>query len=87
MAMWPTCGQSGYSTRAVLGVANAWHEDKNHKWLCGPHVSKVAISPVPTLRSPTLSAGTKNGDGYVAHMWVKWLHGYTTNAVFGVTNA
>ena len=35
-----------------------------------------AILGVPNavLGSATLSAGTKPGNGYVAHMWAKWLH-------------
>ena len=80
MATWPTCGQSGYITPAVLGVPNAQREDKNQKWLCCPHVGKVATAPLLYWGSPTLflgyaplSAGTKPRNGYVGHMWAKWL--------------
>ena len=48
MAMWPTCGQSGYITPAALAVPNAQRGDKNQKWLCGPHVGKVATIPLPS---------------------------------------
>ena len=74
MATWPTCGQSGYITPAVLGVPNAQHGDNNEKWLLGPHVGKVATSPLPSWGSPTLNAGTTMRNGYLAHMWAKWLH-------------
>ena len=53
MAMWPTCGQSGYITPAVLGVPDAQRGNKNPKWLYGPHVGKVATSP---LRGPHRSS-------------------------------
>ena len=33
----PRCGQSGYITPALSGVPNAQHEQKTHKWLCGPN--------------------------------------------------
>ena len=59
MARWPTCGQSGYITPAVLGVPHAQRGDKNQKWLRGAHVGKVPTSPMPSCRSPTLSARTK----------------------------
>ena len=36
-------------------------------------MGKVATSPLPSLASLTLSAGTKVGNCYVAHMWAKWL--------------
>ena len=74
MPMWPTCGQSGYVTPAILVVPNVQCEDKNDKWPDGAHVGKAAISPLPSWRSPTLSAATKIRYGYVAHMWEKWLH-------------
>ena len=102
MATWPTCGQSGYITPAVLGVPNAQHGDNhekwlltggqsgyinpavlgvpnagahnNEKWLLGPHVGKVATSPLPSWGSPTLNAGTTMRNGYLADMWAKWLH-------------
>ena len=74
MSTWPTCGQSAYITPTVLGVPNAQRGDKNQKWLCGPHVGKVATSPLPSWGSPTPSVGTKIRNVYVAHMWAKWLH-------------
>ena len=74
MAMWPTCGKKGYITPLVLGLTNAKRKDKNQKWLRGPHVGKMAKSPLPSWESPTLSAGTKIRNGYVAHMRAKCLH-------------
>ena len=74
MATWPKCKQSGYITPAVLGVPNARRGGKKQKWLPAPHVGKVATSPLLSWGSPTLSAGRKNGNGYLAHMWAKWLH-------------
>ena len=59
MAMWATYGKSGYITPDVLGVPNAQHGDKTPKWLRGPHVGKVATSPLPSCGSATLSAGTE----------------------------
>ena len=72
--MWSTCGQSGYITPAVLGVPHAKQGKKNKKQSYGPHVGKVATSPLQSWESPTLSAGTKVRSGYVAHMWGKLLH-------------
>ena len=60
MAIWATCGQSGYSTPAVLGVPKAQRGNKNQKLLGALPVSKVATSPMPSWGSPTLSAGTKS---------------------------
>ena len=111
MVTWLKWGQGGYITRAILGVPNAQCGAKNQKWLCCPHVGKVATSPLPSWGSPTLSWGpqrlvrgqrlerasrshvgkvassplpswgsamrsarTKIRNGYVAHMWAKWLH-------------
>ena len=74
MATWPTCGQSGYITPAVLGVPNAQRGDNNEKWLLGQHVGKVATSPLPSWGSPTHNAGTTMRNGYLAHMWAKRLH-------------
>ena len=86
MAMWPTCGQSGYITPnvlvvrsaqsrdispAFLGVPNAQHGDQKRIWLRGSHVGKVAPSPLPSWGSPTLSARIKIRNGYVAHMCAK----------------
>ena len=73
-ATWVTCGQNGYITPAVLGVPNAQRGANNQKWLCGPHVGKVAPSPLPSWGSPTLSARPKIRNGYMAHMWAKWLY-------------
>ena len=61
-------------TPAVLGVPNAQRGDQNLKWLSGPHVGKEATSPLPYWGSTTLSGGTKTRNGFVAHMWTKWLH-------------
>ena len=81
----PMCGQSGYITPIVLWVPNAQRGDENLKWLPRPcllmglHVGKVATSPLPSWGSPTLSAGTKIRNGYLAptvlggHMRAKWL--------------
>ena len=74
MATWPTCGQRGYITPAVLGVPNTQRGNKNQKWLLGPHVGKVATSPLPSWGSPTLNAERTMRNGYLAHMWAKWLH-------------
>ena len=60
IAMWPTCGQSGYITPAVLGVPNAQSGANNQKWLCGPHVGKVATLPLPSLGVPNTQRGDKN---------------------------
>ena len=74
MATWPTCGKRGYITPAVLGVPNAQRGDNNEKCLLGPHGGKVATSPLPSWGSQTLNAGTTMRNGYLAHMWAKWLH-------------
>ena len=74
MAMWSTCRKSGNITPAVLGVPNAQPGDKNWKWLCGPHVGKVATSPLPSWGPPTLNVWTTMENGYVVHMREKWLH-------------
>ena len=66
MPMWSPCGQSGYITPTVLGVPNAQRRDRNYKWQSGPHVCKVALAPLQSWRSPTLSTGTANQ---------KWLCG------------
>ena len=83
-ATWVTCGQSGSITPAILGVSNTPREDKNQKWLRGPHVGKVATSPLPSWGSPTLSPGPKIRNGY----WPTFEQsGYITPAVLGVPNA
>ena len=73
IATWPTCGQSGYITPAVWGVPNAQREDKNQKWLCCPHVRKVATAPLLSWGSPTLSWGPQRlarGQNLETAMWV-----------------
>ena len=47
-ATWPTCGQSGYITPALLGLPNVQRGDKNQKWPPSPHVRKVAGWPLPS---------------------------------------
>ena len=72
-----SCGSptlSAGSSPPSSGVPNARRWDKYWKWLRGPHVGQVATSPLPSWGSPTLSARTKIRNGYVAHMWAKWLH-------------
>ena len=73
-ATWLTCGQSGDITHAVSGVLKATCGDKNETCLRGPHVGKVATSPLPSWGSPMLTAGTEIRNGYPAHMRAKWLH-------------
>ena len=70
----PHVGKVATSAPAVLGVPNAQRGDDNEKGLLGPHVGKEAPSPLPSLGSPTLNAGTTMRNGYLAHMWAKWLH-------------
>ena len=70
---WANVGK-GYITPAVLGVPNAQGGDNNEKWLLGPHVGKGATSTLLSWGSPTLNAGTTMRNGYLAHMWAKWLH-------------
>ena len=74
MATWHGCGQSGYITLAVLGVAKAQRGDKIERWPPAPDVGKLATSPLPSQRSPMLSSGSKNKNGYLPHIWAKWLH-------------
>ena len=72
-----SCGSpmlSAGSSPPSFGVPNAQRGDKYWKWLRGPHVGKVVTSPLPSWGSPTLNARTKIRNGYVAHMWAKWLH-------------
>ena len=47
---------------------------KKQKWLLGTHAGKVATSPLPSPGYPTLSGGKKGINGFLAHMWAKWLH-------------
>ena len=48
---WPTCGHSGYLTRAVSGVPNALHEDIIRN---GEHARKVTTKPLPSAKSAML---------------------------------
>ena len=59
---WPTCGDSGYLTPAVLGVPNALH---GHKIRNGPHVGIVATYPLPS--------GVPNAKSEMGNMWTQWL--------------
>ena len=52
-------GQSGYITPAILRVPNDERGDKNQIWLRGPHVGKVATSPLPSWGSQHPSRGQK----------------------------
>ena len=66
---WPTCGQNGYVTPAVLGIPTA--SEPGDKIRSGPLVGKVSTSPLPSQGSPPLqSRGTKSE---VAHWWARWL--------------
>ena len=71
MAPWPTGGQSGYITHAVLEVTNTQRGDNIQKWLRGPHMGKVATLPLPSWESPTPNTGTKILNDYVVHMCAK----------------
>ena len=83
MAVLSTGGQSGYITPGVLGVPNAQRGDKNLKWLNGPHVCKVATSPLPSWGSSTLSAGKKLA---MAMRPTCGQSGFITLAVLGIPN-
>ena len=91
MAMLATCGQSGYITPAVLGISNAQRGDKNQKWLCCPHVGKLATSPLLSWGSPTLSWGPQllaRGQILETATWVTCgQSGPITPAVLGISNA
>ena len=39
----------------------------------GPHVAKVAMSPLPSRGSLPLQSGGGGGGSEVAHLWAKWL--------------
>ena len=65
---WPTSGHSGYITPVFSGIPNAQHGEKIRN---GPHVGKVATSPVPSRGSPMPSTGRKSER---AHNWEQWLH-------------
>ena len=66
---WPTCGQGGYVTPAVLGIPNA--SEREDKIRSGPLVGKVATSPLPSRGSPLLKSGGTKSE--VAHLWARWL--------------
>ena len=66
---WPTCGQGGYVTPAVLGIPTA--SERGDKIRSGPLVGKVATSPLPSRVSPPLQSGGTKSE--VAHLWAKWL--------------
>ena len=68
---WPTCGQSGYVTPAVSGIATAAERGGGIK--SGPLVRKVATSPLPSRGSPPLQGGGGGRGLEVAHLWAKWL--------------
>ena len=66
---WPTSGQNGYLTPAVLGIPTA--SERGGKIRNGPQVGKMATSPLPYWGSPPLqSVGAKSE---MAHKWAKWL--------------
>ena len=54
---WPTSGQSGYLTPAVLGSHRCGAGGKIRS---GPQVGKVATSPPPYRGSPPLQSGGQN---------------------------
>ena len=66
---WPTCGQGGYVTPAVSGIAAA--SERGDKIRSGPLVGKVATSPLPPRGSPSLQSG--GTESVVAHLWARWL--------------
>ena len=77
---WPTSGQIGYLTPAVLGIptaCTAWGKIRS-----GPQVGKLATSPLPYRGSPPLQSGGQNQ---------KWPTsgqiGYLTPAVSGSPTA
>ena len=60
MATWATCGQRGYITLAVSKVPNGQQGVPKQKWLPGPHVSKVATSPLGSWGSRNPPHGDEN---------------------------
>ena len=67
MAAWPTCGQSGYITPAVLGVPNAQRGDNKTEMATRPTCGQNGyITPV-LLGAPN----AQRGDEYE-----KWLPGF-----------
>ena len=77
---WPTSGQNGYLTPAVLGIPTA--SERGGKIRSGPQLGKVATSPLPYRGSPPLQSGGQNQ---------KWptsgQSGYLTPAVSGIPPA
>ena len=74
---WTTPGQNGYVTPAVSGIPTASERGKIRS---GPHVGKMATSPLPSRGSPPVQSGGQNQ---------KWptcgQNGYVTPAVSGIT--
>ena len=66
---WPTNGQNGYLTPAVLGIPTA--SERGGKMRSGPQMGKMATSPLPYRGSPPLQSGGAKSE--VAHKWAKWL--------------
>ena len=66
---WPTSGQIGYLTPAVLGIPTA--SERGDKIRSGPQVGEMATSPLPYRGSPPLQSGGIKSE--VAHNWAKWL--------------
>ena len=66
---WPTSGQNGYLTPAVLGIPTA--SERGGKIRSGPQVGKMATSPLPYWGSPPLQSGGARSE--MAHKWAKWL--------------
>ena len=75
MATWPTCGQRGYITPAVLGVPNAQRGgSKKTEIFAWTTCGQSGYITLAVLVVPNTQRGTKIRKGYVAHMWAKWLH-------------
>ena len=77
---WPTIGQIGYLTPAVLGIPTA--SQRGDKIRSGPQAGKLATSPLPYRGSPALQSRGQNQ---------KWptsgRNGYLTTAVSGIPTA
>ena len=56
---WPTCGQSGYVTRAGSGIPTA--AERGGEIKDGPQVGNLATSPLPSRGSPPLHSGGGGG--------------------------
>ena len=65
---------ASYIPSAGSRVYDAQRADKNQKRLPSPQWGKVVILPLPSQGCPTLDAATRIKNGYLAHMWAKWLH-------------